>query len=272
MEPGENTLPKRKSYLKSFLCGRYLLPCICLFAFGAVSEAYFNRVISDSDATVQETFRKNPYGEMSGQSLSVVSRLVLGDLRSFAANMFWLKTYVAWTKREYHETTLLIGFVCRLNPENVNLWIKGGDMIAMDMVGWKMDEYRAAHDDKLPELQKRAIFMEQGWLAIKHYRNALEVVSKEDSHLILMAMAEVYLNRCYDEESAIHYFKLAAWSGARVFSAFTATRLLYNTGRKEEAKAFFTEYLKYNPIGFDGGDDGEAKSMIAQMNADAEVI
>ncbi len=245
--------------------GRYLMPVFCLFFWGFIADCWFSHVSADkSEAVILDR-------DFSGATMSGFSGLMLGDLRGFVADMFWLQTYVAWRQEDYAKTNLLIGMTCRIDPQNERMWIRGGDMIAMDMVGWKMDAYEKVYGH-VPEIEIRKIFSEQGRLALMHYREAIVVLPRRYHGDILLQMAQVYLNRMEDRDSAVEYFKLAAWAGARPFAAFQATRILYNDGRPEEAERFLKQYVNEFSKGFTETQSIEAKRLIDGIEAREEDI
>jgi hypothetical protein len=190
---------------------------------------------------------------------------LLGGFRAIMADFFWIKTYAVWEDSDLPATQTFIKLVTAIDPRPLYFWLNGSRMIAYDMPNWRIVEeggYAA-----VPQARQRQIDEEQSAVALKYLREAFG--HHPDAALLHVEIANVYLNRLKDVESAALSYRLAAQQpGAPFYAGRIYAELLRRMGRNAEAYAWLKNVYAKLPKAVDeaaGVSEFQVRSALAPV-------
>jgi hypothetical protein len=159
---------------------------------------------------------------------------MLGGMRSVLAGGFWLRTNLAWERRDETEVMAFLSLTVAADERPSYFWLNGARMIAYDLPGWRSIGVPAAVEER----NKRALgrsavaFLERGQAT--HGRAAE----------FLIEMANIHLRALGDREEAARLFRQAAEQpDAPYYAARIHAELLRELGRPAEALAWLRHIL-----------------------------
>jgi tetratricopeptide (TPR) repeat protein len=159
---------------------------------------------------------------------------VLGGMRSVLAGGFWLRTNLAWERRDAAETLALLHLTVAADERPLYFWLNGARMIAYDFPAWRSENAPAAVRQRNTAVQAQAAiaFLEQG---LRAHGPAAELT---------IEMANIRLRSLGDREGAARLFRQAAVQpGAPYYAARIHAELLRELGRSAEALAWLKQIL-----------------------------
>ncbi len=154
---------------------------------------------------------------------------VLGGMRTVLAGGFWLRTNLAWERRDASATTALLHLTVAADERPLTFWLNGARMIAYDLPQWAPADAPVAVQQRNAGEQARTAlaFLERG---LRSHGPAAE---------LYIEMANIHLHRLHDLENAARCYRLAAeQSGAPYYAARIHAELLRELGRPAEALAW----------------------------------
>lgn len=183
----------------------------------------------------QPELRLDSLKDALGQGVTVG---LLGGFRAIVADLFWIRTNSVWETNDLPGTQASIMLVTALDPRPLVFWQNGSRMIAYDMPNWRIDA--AGGYDKVPEAVKRRFEEEQSAVAVKYLNTARDFHPEEP--LIVIEIANVYLNRLKDVETAAKYYLEATkMPGVPYYAPRIYAELLRRLERNAEAYAFLKQ-------------------------------
>jgi hypothetical protein len=163
---------------------------------------------------------------------------VLGGFRAVAADLVWLKTYVAWEQRDAPATESLLQLATALDGRSIYFWLNGARMIAYDIPAWQYDDAQRLRS--IHEVERTRIFESQAQRALLFLQRGMEVHSA--SSALWIERANIQLNCLRDVTSAAESYRRASQQpDAPYFPARIHAELLRRLGRESEALAWLTE-------------------------------
>ena len=152
---------------------------------------------------------------------------VLGGYRSIVADFTWLKSYIAWERRDIPATMANISLATKLDPHNTLFWHMGGGMIAYDMPHWIINE--RPHTP----LQQRHVRELQGRQALEFLEEGLTFIP--DSRRLQLNKALIYEKVFNDIDKELEAYSLAAKGDAPLFILRDYAKKLEKAGRLDDA-------------------------------------
>lgn len=181
----------------------------------------------------QPALRLESLKDALGQGVTVG---LLGGFRAIVADLFWIRTNAIWETNDLPGTQTSIKLVTAIDPRPTYFWLNGSRMIAYDMPNWRID--KAGGWDVVPDTVKRRFDEEQSAVGVKFLENALEF--HPDHPLLVIEIANIYLNRLKDVETASKYFQRAyQLPGAPDYAARIYGELLRRLNRPADALAHY---------------------------------
>lgn len=234
-----------KSDLAAFRpLGRGLLVVAALAAAGALVRP-FEQPAWDFVRSKQPALKLDSLQGALGQGVTVG---LLGGFRAIVADFFWIKTNAVWEDNDLPATQTFIKLVTAIDPRPLYFWQNGSRMIAYDMPNWRIVEEGGY--DAVPQARQRRIDEEQSAVALRYLNEAFGY--HPDSALLHIEIANVYLNRLKDTESAAEAYRRAALQpGAPYYAGRIHAELLRRLGRNEEAYAWLKEFYRTLPQAVD---------------------
>ena len=166
------------------------------------------------------------------------SLAVLGGMRSVVASGFWLRANLAWERRDPVETTALLELTVAADERPLYFWLNGARILAYDVPAWQPVDTPLAVRQRAAE--------EQAHRALAFLEKALRWHGPDAG--LYVEMANIYLRRLGDLESAAHCYRLAAeQSGAPYYAARIHAELLRELGRPQEALLWLRQVLPQLP-------------------------
>lgn len=175
----------------------------------------------------------------SGPSLAALSGhggllAVVGGMRSVVAGMFWLKTNLAWERRDAVGTTVLLQLTVAADDRPLYYWLNGARMLAYDLPVW--------NPEGVPDAVRQRIQFDQATAALAFLEQGQR--THGPSAELYMEMAAIYLRVLDDREGAARLFRQAAeLPGAPYYAARIHAELLRELGRPVEALAWLQQIL-----------------------------
>jgi tetratricopeptide (TPR) repeat protein len=180
----------------------------------------------------QPALRLESLKDALGQGVTVG---LLGGFRAIVADFVWIRTNVIWQTNDLPGTQTSIKLVTAIDPRPLYFWLNGSRMIAYDMPNWRID--KAGGYDVVLESAKRRFDEEQSSVARRYLEGALDF--HPDHPLLVIEIANIYLNRLKDVESASRYYLRASQHrDAPYYAARIYAELLRRLERKPEAYEF----------------------------------
>jgi hypothetical protein len=160
---------------------------------------------------------------------------VLGGLRSVVAGSFWLRTNLAWERKDAVATAALLHLTVAADERPLHFWLNGARMLAYDLPEWRIEAGAPA------ALRRRAV-VEQAGAALDFLQRGMEW--RGPSPEILIEMANIRLRALGDREGAARLFRRAAeLPGAPYYAARVHAELLRELGHPGEALAWLRQIL-----------------------------
>jgi len=159
---------------------------------------------------------------------------VMGGLRAAVAGGFWLRTNLAWERRDAAATTRLLHLTVAADERPLYFWLNGARMMAYDLPEWRTEGAPQAVRQREADMQARMAldFLATG---LKSHAGAAE---------IYIEMANIRLRAQGDREGAARLFRQAAEQpGSPYYAARVHAELLRELGRPEEALAWLKQIL-----------------------------
>lgn len=163
---------------------------------------------------------------------------VLGGMRAAVAGGFWLRTNLAWERRDSAATTALLNLTVAADERPLYFWLNGARMLAYDLPEWRSAGAPQALRQRVAGEQARIAldFLEQG---LRSHAGAAELT---------IEMANIRLRALGDREGAARLFRQAAEQpGAPYYAARVHAELLRELGRPAEALAWLQQILPTLP-------------------------
>jgi hypothetical protein len=183
---------------------------------------------------------------------------VLGGLRSAVAGGFWLRTNLAWERKDAEATTALLHLTVAADERPLHFWLNGARMLAYDLAEWRIDAAAPA------ALRRRAV-VEQAGVALDFLQRGLEW--RGPSPEILIEMANIRLRALGDREGAARLFRRAAeLPGAPYYAARVHAELLREMGHPAEALAWLRQILP----GLPANDPAARREVVIQRIKELE--
>ena len=165
---------------------------------------------------------------------------VLGGMRAVAAGGFWLRTNLAWERRDVVETIALLHLTVAADERPLYFWLNGARMIAYDLPQWQSAGAPAA-------VRQRST-AEQAAAALTFLAHGLQAHGPAAE--LYIEMANIRLRSLGDREGAARLFRQAAEQpGAPYYAARIHAELLRELGRPAEALAWLKKILPGLPAG-----------------------
>ncbi len=160
---------------------------------------------------------------------------VLGGMRSLLASLCWLRTNLAWERRDAATTAGLIELTVALDERPLTFWLNGARMLAYDLPEWRQDPlapvaWRMSVNEAYAQQALRLLEKGVRW----HGPDAA----------LYIEMANIHLRRRNDPAAAARCYRLAAGQpGAPPYAARIHGELLRALGRPEAALAWLRQVL-----------------------------
>lgn len=172
---------------------------------------------------------------MAAQGLSLG---VLGGFRAIAADLVWLKTYVAWEARDIQATESLLQLATALDDRPLCFWLNGARMMAYDIPAWRIDEVHRA--GPISETERRHIGESQARRALAFLERG--TLCHPTTSAFWIERANIELNCLHDAASAAESYRRASEQpDAPYFPARIHAELLRRQGLKVEALAWLVQ-------------------------------
>ncbi|MGF1450732.1 MAG: hypothetical protein ACFB21_01490 [Opitutales bacterium] len=224
---------------------------------GLVVLAWVSRPLENAGwSEVQAARPELAIGELRASAGQGVSLALIGGFRSLAADFAFLSAYLAWEDRQLAEMRAKLELTTLLDPMSAYFWKAGGEMIALDVPGWRIDAWQRRHGTLPPDSVQRAIRREQFAAAQRFLDNAPEPI--RESFAMGYDLARWHYSSLRDQAAALDMLESViaqpeATPGARRWYA----ELLWDTGRRTEAIAYLRAWLAAeaavgNPLPMDG--------------------
>ncbi|MCC5025167.1 MAG: hypothetical protein J6386_21350 [Candidatus Synoicihabitans palmerolidicus] len=161
-----------------------------------------------------------------------VAVAILGGFRSLVADLWWVRAYGDWSRRDEVAMRQNLGWVGRVDPRPVGYWINGARMIGYDGTAWRHENRRNGMElAGTPPLAAALIHLEQ---AQRHHPRDVNLVFEE-------VMMRWRLGR--DREGALAVLVRAeSCSDVPYYVGRLRGELLVQLGRPEEALAWLVAY------------------------------
>ena len=161
--------------------------------------------------------------------------LMLGGMRALPASFCWLRTNLAWERRDAGATAGLIQLTVALDERPLGYWLNGARMVAYDLPEWRRDPLA-------PLAWQARVSEDYAQQALRLLEQGLWWHGTDPA--LYIEMANIHLRQRHDRELAAHYYRLAAEQpGAPYYAARIHGELLRELGRPREALAWLTQRL-----------------------------
>lgn len=201
----------------------------CLASLTCVIEP----LASSRDAERRANFNGNQPFQAEEASVSV-----LAGFRGLAADIAWLRGYVAWEQRDIAKTESCIELAAALDGRPLCFWVNGARIIAYDMPTWvsEVSDSTGLAGDRAP-----------GTLGEKYAWRALAYLEKAQRRhprnaTLLIERANIEFSRLHDPLAAARSYRLAAeLPNAPYYAARLHAEMLHRAGRASEALTWLKE-------------------------------
>jgi hypothetical protein len=130
-------------------------------------------------------------------------RTLAGGYGTLAADWLWLKTNLAWERRDAGATRRLIELTVAADPHSRYFWVNGARMLAYDLPSW-----RCANEPRAPRAMHRMWRDSAAREAIALLERGL--AWHENSAALRIEMANISLYALGDRARAAKHYRLAA--------------------------------------------------------------
>ncbi|MEO7598003.1 MAG: hypothetical protein ABIV50_03660 [Opitutus sp.] len=197
-----------------------------------------------------------------------LSLAVLGGFRGLAADLIWLRAYVAWERHDAPLTASLLNLATAVDDRPLCFWLNGARMMAYDFPVWELEglsSETALFAGERERIERQAardalLFLERGRQS--HPMNAaLQIES-----------ANLQLNRLHDlEGAAAGYRQVAAMPDAPYYAARLHAELLRRLGRPHDALTYLRKLHPQLPQGIGAAGAEVVLSRICLLEAELGV-
>jgi hypothetical protein len=167
-----------------------------------------------------------------------------GGLRTFAADVTWLRANDAWERRDARRTEALLRLTVALDPQPLYFWLNGARMMAYDFPSWRSGvgvEGRGRDAGR-----RRRIETEDARRALEFLERAR--ARHPASAALWIERGNIELNALHDPGAAAESYRRASEQpDAPYFTARVYAELLRRLGRKAEALAWLEALLPRLP-------------------------
>lgn len=163
---------------------------------------------------------------------------VLGGIRAAVAGGFWLRTNLAWERRDGAATTSLLHLTVAADERPLYFWLNGARMLAYDLPEWRTAG--------APQALRQRVAGELARIALDFLATGRR--SHAGTAELTIEMANIRLRALGDREGAARLFRQAAEQpGAPYYAARVHAELLRELGRPAEALAWLKQILPTLP-------------------------
>lgn len=153
---------------------------------------------------------------------------LLGSFRSLAADLAWLRAYMAWERHDEVATEFFIRLSTKLDDRVRDFWLNGARMIAYDFPSW------GSADAERDTPEKNEVSRRHAQRAVEFLDAAL--VRHPTSSALWIERANLQLNKLQQSAEAAESFRQASMQAdAPFYAARIHAELLRRLGRKGEA-------------------------------------
>lgn len=211
----------------------------------ALSGAALNAVVKPLAETHAERQGADQSRSIGLSAAHGMTFAVLGGFRAIAADLFWLRSYFAWERRDAAATESLLQLTTVLDGRPLNFWLNGARIIAFDIPAWRID---ATHDvGAVPAIERTRISESQGQRALSFLQRGLALHPNRASMWI--ERANIELNCLHDPSLAAESYRRASEQpDAPYYAARVYAELLRRLGRTTEALAWLKELYPQLPV------------------------
>ena len=208
------------------------------------------------------------FDSMSAATVQGVSFGVLGGFRAIAADLVWLRAYVAWEKRDAPATESLLQLATALDGRSLSFWLNGARMMAYDIPAWQIDD--AGGGGVVSPAEQKRIVEKQARRALSFLE--LAMTCHPTSAALWIERANIELNRLSDPTSAAESYRRASEQpGAPYYPARLHAELLRRLGRKAEALAWLVQLYPRLPKQVEAAAAGLVLARIRILEAELSV-
>ncbi len=217
--------------------------------------------------------RRDVHATMSSKSLPAataqgVSFAVLGGFRSVAADLAWLRAYVAWERRDAPGTESLLHLATALDGRSLSFWLNGARMMAYDFPAWQIDE--AGGFALVPPAEQKRITATQAQRALSFLETAMTYFPANAA--LWIERANIELNRLDDPASAAESYRRASEQpDAPYYPARLHAELLRRLGKKTEALAWLVKLYPRLPKHLEAAASGLVLTRIRVLEVELSV-
>jgi hypothetical protein len=201
----------------------------CLAGLACVIEP----LASSRNAERRENFDGTPHFQAEQASVSV-----LAGFRGLAADIAWLRGYLAWEQQDVAKTESSIELAAALDGRPLCFWVNGARIIAYDMPAWatgSSDATGVGGDRAQTTIEEK-----YAWHALAHLEKAQRRHPRNAA--LLIERANIEFNRLRDPLAAARSYRLAAeLPNAPYYAARLHAEMLHRAGRASEALVWLKE-------------------------------
>jgi hypothetical protein len=189
------------------------------------------------------SFREASIGEAAASGVLTAS---LGGLRTLAADVFWLRAYVMWERRDRAACDTYARAACALAPETPYFRKEYANWLAFEFPHWTVRRLGGRSKVPQPEqdiLHRRDANAALAWLDAEMHRTPTEPNYP-------LAAGQITRMKLKDHPRAAAYYRRAAETPeAPLTPALEYAHYLWNEGRGDEAAAWLRSYAARVPAG-----------------------
>lgn len=193
---------------------------------GASLEAWIGPSWSGANSPAA-TSNREMYSAAATHGLSLG---VLGGFRALAADIIWLRAYIAWENKEAVRTESLVNFAATLDERPLTFWLNGARMIAYDIPAWQLN----GNDLNASAVEQKRFSDQQARRALAFLNRA--ITCHPENADIWIECGNIELYRLHDVPAAAESYRRAALQpGAPYHAGRVYAELLRRLGRRAEA-------------------------------------
>lgn len=175
--------------------------------------------------------------EVAGEGVLVGA---LGGLRTLTADIFWLRAYLMWERRERAACTTYSRVALALAPDNRSIREGYAQWLAYDFPVWSIHDLGGMN--RVPASEQEAIHRRDSRAGIAFLEDSL--IRDPDTTGYLVVASRIANIKLKDEDLAAGFHRRAAEThAAPLFSAAVYAGHLIRRGRSDEARAWFLRYI-----------------------------
>ena len=157
---------------------------------------------------------------------------ISSGVRSVAADVLWLRAYVAWERQDREALQELVRAVSAIDPRPLPFWLNSARMMAYDVPQWRLAE--AAAGGYLPAAVRQRIVDQQVQAALRHLAQGRRF--HPHAAALWVEEGQIQLNVRGDlAAAAAAYREAARQPQAPYYAARIYAELLLRLGRPAEA-------------------------------------